>query len=228
LFERFRQADASTKRTHGGLGLGLAITRQLVELHGGTIRANSPGLGKGATFTIRLPLKGGATAPEGDDAPPEPTGIFEPTPVLTGVRVLLVEDEPATRRVIQWMLEQCSASVTAVASAPLAVAAFGQSLPDDPFDVLLSDIGMPGQDGYELVREIREIERRRGAPAPLPAAALTAYAGEEDRARAEAAGFQAHVSKPVEPQVLVATVAAMAGRAPAGRQPRRQRNGAPE
>jgi len=213
LFERFRQADASTTRTHGGLGLGLAITRQLVELHGGTIRADSPGEGKGATFTIRLPLSG-AAAPAGDSSLPERAGVFEPTPVLEGVRVLLVEDEPATRRVIQWMLEQCRATVTAVPSAAPALAAFRGGLAARAFDVLLSDIGMPGQDGYELVREIREIERRHGASAPIPAAALTAYAGEEDRARAAAAGFQAHVAKPVEPQVLVATISALAGRKP--------------
>src|SRR4029078_1685993 len=124
LFERFRQADASTTRTHGGLGLGLAITRQLVELHGGTIRADSPGEGKGATFTIRLPLSGAAAAPAGDGSLPERAGVFEPTRVREGVRVLLVEDEPAPRRVIQWMLEQCRATVTAVPSAAPALAAF--------------------------------------------------------------------------------------------------------
>jgi CheY-like chemotaxis protein len=153
--------------------------------------------------------------------PPPPDAVFEPTPALEGVRVLLVEDEPATRKVIQWMLEQCRAEVTAVPSAPLAVAAFRQGRLGRRFDVLLSDIGMPGQDGYELVREIRELERQDGGAPPLPAAALTAYAGEEDRAKAEAAGFQAHVSKPVEPQVLVSTIARLARRAPAERSPLR-------
>jgi PAS domain S-box-containing protein len=211
LFERFRQADASTTRTHGGLGLGLAITRQLVELHGGTIRAESPGAGRGSTFTVRIPVAGAAPA-RGDPPPPPSGAAFEPTPALEGLRVLLVEDEPATRKVIQWMLEQCRADVTAVPSAELAVTAYRQSQRGRRFDVLLSDIGMPGQDGYELVREIRGIERQCEEAHPVPAAALTAYAGEEDRARAEAAGFQAHVAKPVEPQVLVATIAALARR----------------
>jgi CheY-like chemotaxis protein len=213
LFERFRQADASTKRRHGGLGLGLAITRQLVELHGGGIRADSPGEGRGATFTIVLPLADGAPGPGGAAAAAPADGGFEPTPALEGVSILLVEDEPATRTVIQRMLEQCSAEVTAVPSAALALAAFRDRLGARRYDVLLSDIGMPDRDGYELIRDVRQLERQRAAPVPIAAAALTAYAGEDVRARAEAAGFQAHVTKPVQPQVLVATVAALARRA---------------
>jgi CheY-like chemotaxis protein/anti-sigma regulatory factor (Ser/Thr protein kinase) len=223
LFERFRQADASTTRTHGGLGLGLAITRQLVELHGGSIRAESPGVGRGSMFTVRLPAAGAQPA-RADAPPPPPDAAFEPTPVLEGLRVLLVEDEPATRKVIQWMLEQCRAEVTAVPSAALAVAAFRECRRGGGFDVLLSDIGMPGQDGYEQVREIRELERQAGDAPPLPAVALTAYAGEEDRTKAEAAGFQAHVSKPVEPQVLISTIARLARRAPAASPPLRSAN----
>ena len=213
LFQRFRQADASTTRVHGGLGLGLSITRQLVELHGGTIRAESPGEGKGATFTVELPLRDvraalayrpPAAGRSGDGA------ASKLEPVLEGVRVLLVEDEAKTRAAVRWTLEQCKAHVTAVESAALAVAAFRESLRARRFHVLVSDIGMPIQDGYELIREIREMEKQRGETQPVPAAALTAYAGEDYRARAEAAGFQAHVPKPVEPEFLVSTVAALA------------------
>ncbi|HZN63831.1 MAG TPA: response regulator [Tepidisphaeraceae bacterium] len=215
LFERFRQADASTTRLHGGLGLGLAISKQLVELHGGAIRADSAGEGRGSTFTVELPLTGappaaGSLPPAGAAAPPSapPPGR---APSLEGVCVLLVEDEPSTRAVVKRMLEQRGAQVTAVESASEALAAFRQALPHRPFGVVLSDVGMPVRDGYELIRDIRAVERQRGA-APTPAAALTAYARPEDRAVAEAAGFQAHVPKPVEPEELLATVAALAGR----------------
>ena len=215
LFERFRQADASTTRLHGGLGLGLAISKQLVELHGGAIRADSAGEGRGSTFTVELPLTAappaaGPLPPVGAAAPPSvpPPGR---APSLEGVCVLLVEDEPSTRAVVKRMLEQRGAQVTAVESATEALAAFRQALPHRPFGVVLSDVGMPVRDGYELIRDIRAVERQRGA-APTPAAALTAYARQEDRAVAEAAGFQAHVPKPVEPEELLATVAALAGR----------------
>jgi two-component system CheB/CheR fusion protein len=124
--------------------------------------------------------------------------------------VLLVEDEARTRAAVRWMLEQCKAEVTAVESAALAVAAFRDSLRGRRYNVLISDVGMPIQDGYELIREIREIEKQRGETAPIPAAALTAYAGEEYRAKAQAAGFQTHVPKPVEPEVLVSAIAALA------------------
>jgi CheY-like chemotaxis protein len=215
LFERFRQADASTTRAHGGLGLGLAITRQLVELHGGTIRAHSAGEGKGSTFTVELPLGSLATESE-PGSRPSSAGLrpapFKPAPVLDGTRVLLVEDEAPTRVAVQWTLEQCKAEVTAVDSVSLALAAFRDALRGRRFDVVVSDIGMPIQDGYELIREIRRIERQRGETRPTPAAALTAYASEDDRARARAAGFQSHVPKPVEPEVLVEAVAALAGR----------------
>jgi PAS domain S-box-containing protein len=224
VFDRFRQADASLTRTEGGLGLGLAIARQLVELHGGTIRARSPGLGKGSTFTVELPAgdgrveaggerrAGGGGLGSGVGGVIGVGGAFAASPVLAGLRVLVVEDEANTRTVIRWLLEQCAADVTAVESAALAVAAFREGLARGRFDVIVSDVGMPVQDGYELLREIREMERQRGGPVATPALALTAYARDEDRARAEAAGFQAHLAKPVEPKALVEAVARLAGR----------------
>ena len=219
VFERFRQADASTTRQHGGLGLGLAISQQLVELHGGTIRADSPGEGLGATFTVELPLadvRHDAGSPAAGAAPPAGPTValrapFAPSPLLRGVRVLVVENEPGTRTVIRWLLEQCQAEVTAAESAAHALDAFRASLDGRPYDVLVSDIGMPGQDGYELIRQIRALETQRAAARPVPAVALTAYARDDDRRHAEAAGFQAHLPKPVEPAALVETVANLAG-----------------
>jgi CheY-like chemotaxis protein/two-component sensor histidine kinase len=215
VFDRFRQADTSTTRAHGGLGLGLAISRQLVELHGGSIRADSAGEGRGATFTVDLPL--------GDvrlEAAYQPRSVFKtdgvafrPSAVLRGLHVLLVEDEPGTRTVVQWLLEQCQAQVTAVASAEQALAEFRGTDHERRHDVLVSDIGMPAKDGYALIREIRRVEQEQGRTPAIPAAALTAYAREEERAKARAAGFNAHIPKPVEPEVLVETVAELAGRA---------------
>jgi PAS domain S-box-containing protein len=209
VFERFRQADATSTRTQGGLGLGLGISRQLVELHGGTIRAESAGLGHGTTFVVELPLV--EMSPELEQAGPadmkeELGGTFVPSPMLKGMRVLVVEDEANTRRAIQWLLEQCAAEVTAVASAAQAIATFREALADRPFHVVLSDVGMPIQNGYELMRELRDLERRRGITEATPAVALTAYARVEDKALAMAAGFQTHVPKPVEPATLVNAV----------------------
>ena len=156
-------------------------------------------------------------AAEATDRPRSAAGAggpasYELPPVLDGVRVLLVEDEANTRTAIRWMLEQCKAEVTAVESAALAVAAFREGLRGRRYDVLVSDIGMPIQDGYELIREVRELERQRGEAERTPAAALTAYAREEDRLRAEAAGFQTHVPKPVDPDELVNVLAKLVGR----------------
>jgi hypothetical protein len=226
VFERFRQADAPTTRTQGGLGLGLSISRQLVELHGGTIRVESEGIGRGATFTVELPLAdvrmdapGGGAAPSarGGGSADEGNGrggaAFAPSPVLRGLRVLLVEDEASTRRALRWLLEQCAADVTEAGSAAQAVAAFREGLTQRRFDVLVSDIGMPIQNGYELIRELRDMERQRGETTATPAVALTAYARDEDRAKATAAGFQTHVPKPVDPTTLVDVVAGLVGRA---------------
>jgi PAS domain S-box-containing protein len=223
VFDRFRQADASTTRRHGGLGLGLAIVRQLVELHGGGVRAESAGLGRGATFILTLPLtpvdvrEGSAgdrrhpTAADGGvgaaaaDAPGA-TGLADACIRIEGVRVLVVDDEPDARGVVERVLRDCGAAVATAASAREAL----ERLEGERFDVLVSDIGMPGEDGYALIRRVRGLGVERGGA--IPAVALTAYARAEDRMKAVLAGFQMHVAKPVEPAELVTMVASLAGR----------------
>ncbi|HYE66373.1 MAG TPA: ATP-binding protein, partial [Pyrinomonadaceae bacterium] len=213
VFDRFRQADSSTTRLHGGLGLGLAIVRHLVELHGGTVQAESEGVGRGVTFTINLPLsvhkEGTNTAGEAKTASPvaESDHVVDASPNLEGVRVLLVDDEPDQLDFLATALKQYGAEVHAVASAAEALSLFEQARPD----VLVSDIGMPGEDGYWLIRKVRALES--GRENRIPAVALTAYARAEDRMRALLAGFQLHVPKPVEPVELAAVVANLAGRA---------------
>ncbi|HEY7516963.1 MAG TPA: PAS domain S-box protein [Methylomirabilota bacterium] len=189
IFERFRQGGAS--RTHGGLGLGLAIVRHLVELHGGRVAARSEGVGLGATFTVHLPLAGLPAAA----AAAAREGATE-FPRLDGVRVLVVDDEPDARALLGTVLEQCGAAVAAVPSAAAALAALAR----ERYDVLLSDISMPEEDGYQLMRKVRTVAPR------LPAAAVTAFARAEDRDAALAAGFQLHVAKPVEPVALARAV----------------------
>jgi signal transduction histidine kinase/CheY-like chemotaxis protein len=212
MFERFRQADASTTRKHGGLGLGLSIVRHLVELHGGTVRAHSAGEGRGATFVVELPLAVAQGAAEADvRLHPAPRRAVPPDYRicdLSGLTVLVVDDEPDARELLARVLNDCGAEVMAAGSAREALALFARRRPD----LLVSDIGMPEMDGFELLRRVREQENGNGGTR-LPAIALTAFARSEDRTRALRAGFLIHVSKPVEPAELVASVASVAGRA---------------
>jgi PAS domain S-box-containing protein len=204
LFDRFRQADASTTRRHAGLGLGLSIVKQLVELHGGAIRAHSGGSGLGATFTVTLP-----------QVPREPVETLAQgkAPLLTpsggeiaGLQILVVDDELDARNLVKRILEDCNASVTTAASAAEATELVRRSR----FDVLVSDIGMPGEDGHSLLRKLRSLGPEQGGD--IPAIALSAYARAEDRVRAVRAGFQVHLAKPVEPAELIAMVASVGKR----------------
>lgn len=204
VFERFRQAESGTTRTQGGLGLGLAIVRNLVELHGGTIQVHSAGEGQGSTFTIGLPLlKEDSSAQRASPSlPAAPVAAL----TLSGLNVLLVEDEDDTREFLIAALEQYGAIVQAAPSASEALRCLETCQPD----VLISDIGMPLEDGYSLIRKVRSLTPELGGQ--IPAAALTAYAREEDRVKALAAGFQLHVPKPIDPIHLAQVVVRLAGR----------------
>jgi CheY-like chemotaxis protein/anti-sigma regulatory factor (Ser/Thr protein kinase) len=204
VFERFRQSDSATTRNAGGLGLGLFIARQLVEAQGGAIRAESDGPGRGATFTVTLPAGVEARAVHHATASAAPPELAEPMPVLNGIRVLLVDDEPDAREMMSSALETCGAKVVSAASARDAL----ETLARTEVDLLLADIAMPGQDGYELIREIRAMPSERLAN--MPAAAVTAHARDDERARAIAAGFHMHLTKPVHPGALARAVAALA------------------
>ena len=208
IFERFRQADSSTRRAHGGLGLGLAIVRQLVELHGGTVRAESAGEGQGATFTVELPISLLRSQPVVEQPHPITSRAvpFTPSPVLHATRLLVVDDEPDTLETLRAVLTLCGAEVRTASSAAAALAVMESWVPT----VLISDIGMPGEDGYALIRRVRALPADRGGV--VPALALTAYARVEDRVRVLDAGFHMHAPKPLEPAELVALVASLAGR----------------
>jgi PAS domain S-box-containing protein len=205
VFEPFRQEDASTSRAIGGLGLGLAITRRLVELHGGHVRAESAGLAQGARFTVTLPVRAGDAAQQGAPsvAPARRGEAFERPQQLRGLRVLVVDDDADARDVVAAVLRECGCVVTTVDGAEAALARIAAEVPD----VLLSDIAMPGQDGFELIAKVRALPRGQGGD--VPAAALTAYARPEDRRRMLNAGFSIHLPKPIEPAELVAVVATL-------------------
>jgi signal transduction histidine kinase/ActR/RegA family two-component response regulator len=204
VFDRFRQADASHRSAQGGLGLGLSIVRHLVELHGGTVTAASPGEGQGARFTIRLPVLGEPAAPGTDLRAGRVPEVASPT--LDGLRILVVDDDPDARDCIAAMLEKYGARVVVAGSASAAL----QTLNAFPADVLVSDLRMPGGDGFDLIRRVRA--RPGEAGRRLAAVALTASPRVEDRARALEAGFDMHVPKPVEAADLAGVVAGLAGR----------------
>lgn len=199
VFDRFRQADSSTTRVFGGLGLGLAIVRHLVELHGGTVCAESPGANFGATFVTSLPLI--ATRPESPSVTYSGEHACADLLALQGLRVLIVDDEPDARQLMIHLITRTGAEVKACGSAPEALELLQQWRPD----ILMSDIGMPGEDGYTLINKVRALPPERGGR--TPAAALTAYAREEDRQRALAAGYQMHVAKPISSGQLLAAIA---------------------
>jgi CheY-like chemotaxis protein len=212
VFDRFRQADSSITRVYGGLGLGLAIVRQLVELHGGTVKAESPGVGQGATFIVQLPLL--TDSPSANDLKPKDSTVEGELPShclanLNGLRILVVDDETDARELLTRILEECGAEVVAVASAAEAIRVLTE-FSTLPVDVLVSDIGMPNQDGYALLQRVRALDAQSGRQ--IPAVALTAYAREEDRQAALLAGFQSHVTKPVEPAKLIKEILNLAGR----------------
>jgi len=220
VFDRFRQADSSSTRSHGGLGIGLTIVRHIVELHGGSVRAESSGEGQGATFSVTLPLAA-TSAPAESVQPSSAAPIVSPeapqpapsrngnraaaaprngTAALSGLKVLLVDDEPDGREVTRQTLSRFGAEVEVASSAAEAMERLGACQPD----ILISDIAMPDEDGYALVRRIRSLPPEAGGN--IPAIALSAYSRDEDRQRALTAGFQSHVAKPVEPEELLQAV----------------------
>ncbi|MBX3261904.1 MAG: response regulator [Labilithrix sp.] len=207
IFERFRQADSTTTRRFGGLGIGLSIVKHLVDLHGGSVRAESEGCGKGATFTVSLPVR---AVRDLDASPPEQRTADSPTLAagaavsLEGIKVLVVDDENDARDLVKVVLSDASADVLTAGSAREALALVRAQRPD----VIVSDIGMPDRDGYDFIRDVRSLATVGGGK--TPAIALTAFARSEDRTKAMLAGYQVHVSKPIEPRELVATVKSLA------------------
>jgi CheY-like chemotaxis protein len=224
VFDRFRQADSTSTRSHGGLGIGLTIVRHIVELHGGTVSAQSRGEGHGSVFTVTLPITA-STPAVADEQPASPqngkgrasesaaAGAAAAAPMhngdLAGVRVLLVDDAPDALEVLAVILRRAKADVTTAPSAAEARRLFPELRPD----VLISDIAMPDEDGFALIQWLRGLPADRGSA--TPAVALTAYAREEDRLKAIGAGFNAHLAKPVEPDELICVLAQLAAATPA-------------
>jgi CheY-like chemotaxis protein len=209
VFDRFRQADSSYTRRHSGLGLGLAIVRHLVEMHGGTAQAYSDGEGQGATFIVSLPLlkaEGGRRKAEGQESTLHPSLLIS-HPLLSGLFALVVDDEPDARELIKLTLEQHGARVTTAASVAEAIAALEELSNGRQPDVIVSDIVMPNEDGLSLIGRVRAMESETDFS--IPAIALTAYARAEDRERSLAAGFQMHMVKPFNPSELVDAVASV-------------------
>jgi signal transduction histidine kinase/ActR/RegA family two-component response regulator len=202
VFERFRQSDASSSRRHGGLGLGLALVRELVELHGGTVRAESAGEHRGALFTMDLPSSISSEEHHHVDRRLLPSGA---APSLEGFRVLIVEDEADSRELFAKVLTTCGAEVVTAASCAEALAVIRESAVGSRPDVILSDLGMPKDDGFDLIRKVRAMAPEDGGR--IPAIALTGYANSEDRQRALAAGFQSHLAKPIDPVAVAVAVA---------------------
>jgi PAS domain S-box-containing protein len=206
VFDRFRQGDGSTTREYSGLGLGLAIVRHLVELHGGVVHASSGGEGKGAEFTVQLPTRSARPDEQTRVYPNVGEVIAGAMPSLAGLRILLVDDEPDAREMVSAILNEAGAEVATTTGVRQAVEMIKRRKPD----VLISDIGMPGEDGYELVRRVRALPPEKGGQ--VPAIALTAFVRTQDRLKVLSAGYQMHVPKPVEPIELATVVASLAGR----------------
>jgi CheY-like chemotaxis protein len=206
VFDRFRQADSSTTRRHGGLGLGLSIVKHLVELHGGSVRVKSAGEGQGATFVVALPISVMRTEETGPAHRPAFSDVDVSTialPSLEGVRALVVDDQEDARVLMCRLIEEHHGRCALAASGEEAL----KILAEEDVNIIISDIGMPDFDGYELIRKIRALPA--SAKRNLPAIALTAYARADDRQRALLAGFQMHVAKPVEPRELIAGIASL-------------------
>jgi CheY-like chemotaxis protein len=208
VFDRFKQADGSRARAHGGLGLGLAIVRHLVELHGGTIRASSAGVGRGASFTVTLPQSNATSGPLQRDH--RRADLREHVGRLGGIAILVVDDESDAREMMVALLQECGASASSACSSAEALA----MIADEPPHMLLSDLGMPGEDGYTLIRKVRSLPVGQGGS--IPAVAVSGFASLEDRRRAIEAGFQRHLSKPVKVGDLLETVTQLSRARPAG------------